>query len=337
MKQPKVAIVVLNFNTSGFLKKYLPAIIDCNYQNKEIWVIDNASVDDSLEVLAKEFSNIKILVTPQNMGYAGGYAWGLPQIEADFFALVNTDVAVTPDWLVHLVYKAQENPNIAAVQPKLLDLKNIEYFEYAGASGGFIDYLGYPYCRGRIFHTIEKDQGQYNDSRPIFWASGACFLIKCEAYNKVGGLDADLFAHMEEIDLCWRLNQNGYEVWVEPKSEVYHLGGGTLETGSLFKNYLNLRNSLIVLVKNHPSKFWFLWVIVRLMLDGVYSLQSLIKGNLIILRATLKAHRYFWINFKTIYRKRQPTKILKLNSKMLFPFTIVGEYFLKGKKKYDQI
>jgi GT2 family glycosyltransferase len=332
---PKVAVVILNFNTKDFLGKYLPGILSCNYDNKEVWVVDNASSDDSLDFVVEYFPEVKTLATPENLGYAGGYAWALPKIEADYFALINSDIEVTSDWLANLVNRLKQNPKIAAVQPKILDLQNRNYFEYAGGSGGFLDYLGYPYCRGRIFDTIEQDKGQYDDAVPILWASGACFLIRSDTYFEIDGLDADLFAHMEEIDLCWRLHHFGYEVWIEPSSVVYHLGGGTLKTGSFFKNYLNLRNSLIVLVKNHPSRLWFFIVIVRMILDGVYSAKSLLQRNTIVLRATLKAHAYFWKNFRKIYQKRKNNQKKSEIKKLLTPRSIVCKYYALGVKCYS--
>ena len=224
---PKVAVVVLNYNTQALLEKYLGDILASDYDNMDVWVVDNASKDDSVSFLKSQFQEqVHILVSEENRGYAGGYNWALSQIDAEYYVLINSDVRVSKNWLYPLVSLAKKNSKIGAIQPKILDDKKTQFFEYAGASGGYIDKWGYPFCRGRIFDTLEKDTGQYDDARPIFWASGACLFVRSEAFKKSGGFDADFFAHMEEIDLCWRMQNLGYQIYVEPKSEVYHLGGG---------------------------------------------------------------------------------------------------------------
>jgi GT2 family glycosyltransferase len=338
MVSPKVAIVVLNYNTQNLLEKYLNYILATAYNNMDVWVVDNASTDNSVAFLESQFQEqIKILVSTENRGYAGGYNWALNQIEAEFYVLINSDVRVSKNWLKPLVNLAISNSKIGAIQPKILDDKNPEYFEYAGASGGYIDKWGYPFCRGRIFDSLEKDSGQYNETKSVFWASGACLFIRAEAFQKSSGFDDDFFAHMEEIDLCWRMQNLGYQIYVEPRSEVYHLGGGTLSEGSPFKYYLNFRNSLMLLTKNLTSSFWVLTLFWRMVLDGISAVKFLIEGKPKIVFTILKAHFKFWSTLQTTIAKRKQIQ-KSLNSKpKCYNKSIVWSYFVSGKKKFTDL
>ncbi len=338
MVSPKVAVVVLNYNTQNLLEKYLNYILDTEYNNMDIWVVDNASSDNSIAFLESKFhEQIKILVSAENRGYAGGYNWALNQIKAEFYVLINSDVRVSRNWLMPLVNLALKNSKIGAIQPKILDDKNPKYFEYAGASGGYIDKWGYPFCRGRIFDSLEEDSGQYNDTKRVFWASGACLFIRADAFKKSNGFDTDFFAHMEEIDLCWRMQNLGYQIYVEPKSKVYHLGGGTLSEGSHLKYYFNFRNSLMLLTKNLASPFWFFTLFWRMVLDGISSVKFLIDGKPMVVFTILKAHVKFWSTIRTTITKRKKIQ-MSLNSKpKLLNRSIIWVYFVRGKNKFTDL
>ncbi|MGZ4091263.1 MAG: glycosyltransferase family 2 protein, partial [Bacteroidia bacterium] len=253
MIEPRVAVVILNYNGKKFLEKFLPGIIKHSAPH-QIYVADNSSTDDSVTYLKTNFPSVRIIANNGNFGYATGYNLALKHVNADYFILLNSDVEVTPKWIDPVIELMQKDPSIAACQPKLIDFNRRDLFEYAGASGGFIDNYCYPFCRGRLFTSIEKDHDQFNDATEVFWATGACLFIKAEAFWKVNGLDDDYFAHMEEIDLCWRLKNVGYKIFVQPASVVYHIGGGTLNKFSSQKTYLNFRNNLTTLTKTHPSK-----------------------------------------------------------------------------------
>ena len=333
--QPRVAIVILNYNTCHLLEKYLPSVLNTSYKNKEVWVVDNASIDDSVSFLEEQYADqVQLLVSPKNLGYAGGYNWALKQIEASYYVLINSDVRVTENWLIPLIELANENPNIGAIQPKILDDKQASHFEYAGACGGYLDRFGYPFCRGRIFESLEKDKGQYNTSIPVFWATGACLFLRAEAFHQVDGFDSDFFAHMEEIDLCWRLQHQNFKVYVQPKSEVYHLGGGTLAEGSAFKYFLNFRNNLIMLTKNTSSSGWVLYLIGRMLLDGISGLKFLLNGKPQLVWSILKAHADFWSTLTSTLKKRAHVQSTSLHIPSIYPKSIVWAYFLRGKKTF---
>lgn len=333
---PKVAIVVLNYNTRSLLERFLPSILATSYANKEVWLVDNASNDNSVEFVKENYTTVNVLQSPENLGYAGGYNWALDQIDADYFVLINSDVWVEPDWLNHLVDTAMRYPEAAAIQPKILDYKDKEKFEYAGAAGGFLDKWGYAFCRGRIFDELEKDQGQYNDERSVFWATGACLFFKAQAFKRSGGLDADFFAHMEEIDLCWRVQKMGYSVMINPASVVYHLGGGTLSEGSNFKYELNFRNNLIMLVKNKDG--WWLPVLFwRMVLDGVSVFKFIADGKSRLLFVVLKAHGAFWSGLLTTLKKRKKIKAQTTQEVKLYPYSIVWQYFALKKKVFTRL
>lgn len=285
----KVAIAILNWNGKNWLEKFLPNVIE-NSANAEIFVIDNASTDDSVSFLKERFPRVHIVINDKNYGFAGGYNQGLKSIDSEIFCLLNSDVEVTENWIDPIKSLFEKDPTIAAVQPKILDYNRKEYFEFAGAAGGFIDNLGFPYCRGRIFENIEKDLGQYNDEREIFWASGCCFFVRSQDFWAQNGFDARFFAHQEEIDLCWRFKNAGKKIFYMGKSTVYHVGGGTLNKQSPQKTFLNMRNNLSMLLKNMPVAT-LLWVIpVRLILDGFAGIYFGLQFGFSHFWAVLRAH-----------------------------------------------
>ena len=306
----KTAVVVLNWNGKAWLEKFLPTLVK-HSQEATVFVADNASTDNSVDFVKNNFPNVKIIINATNGGYAKGYNDALKQIDAEYFVLINSDIEVTEGWLSPIIDLMDSDKKIAACQPKLLDYNKRNTFEYAGASGGFIDNLGYPFCRGRIFDDLEVDKGQYNDAVEVFWATGACLFVRAEHFNEIGGLDEDFFAHQEEIDLCWRLKNKGYKIMVQPKSIVFHVGGGTLNSGSPFKTHLNFRNNLFMLFKNLPASSLFTTIPIRLVLDGVAALTFLNKekGFQHVL-AIAKAHFIFYFEIPKLMVKRQ-----KINQK----------------------
>ena len=304
----KTAVVVLNWNGKVWLEKFLSTLVN-HSQEATVFVADNASTDDSVYYVKSNFPTVKIIVNANNGGYAKGYNDALKKIDAEYFVLINSDIEVTADWLSPIINLMDNDKQIAACQPKMLDYNNKAKFEYAGASGGFIDNLGYPFCRGRIFDDLEQDNGQYNDAIEVFWATGACLFVRAVHYNEVGGLDEDFFAHQEEIDLCWRLKNKGYKIMVQPKSVVYHVGGGTLNVGSPFKTHLNFRNNLFMLFKNLPASFLFVIIPARLVLDGVAALTFLNKEKgLQHVLAIAKAHSAFYFEIPKLMVKRHKIK-----------------------------
>jgi len=332
MKQ--VAIVILNWNGKKWLEKFLPSVIANNNNDlAEIIVADNASTDDSLSFLAENYPNISTIVLKENYGFTGGYNRALAQLENEYFVLLNSDIEVTPNWLEPIIKLMDSDKNIAACQPKILSYNNKEYFEYAGASGGEIDWLAYPFCRGRIMDTLEKDEGQYNDAKKIFWATGACMFVRSEVYKKLGGLDENFFAHMEEIDLCWRMQNAGYDIWVEPKSSVYHVGGGTLQADNPRKTFYNFRNNLFMILKNEPFIKALLKISIRLILDGVAGIRFLLQGKLKHVWAIVKAHFAFYFKSLSYLKNRSQ----KQKIKTIYNKSIVWQYFAKGKKKFSDL
>lgn len=321
----KIAVVILNWNGAKLLQEFLPSVVNYS-QEATIYVIDNASTDDSLLVLKNEFPTVQLIQNTSNFGFAQGYNEGLRFIEEEIYCLVNSDIEVTKNWLTPILSHFEENPNTAIVQPKILDYKDKSSFEYAGAGGGFIDKFGYPFCRGRIFDTIEKDNGQYNDTTKVFWASGACFFIRKEVYRELKGFDDDFFAHQEEIDLCWRSFNQNYDTYYCGLSTVYHLGGATLTTSNPKKTFLNFRNSLVMLTKNLPKNQLLIIVFGRLILDGIAAIQFLVKGKFKHFFAIFKAHFSFYTLLLKTLRKRKTkmkTNYYKINS-------IVYTYFVKN-------
>jgi GT2 family glycosyltransferase len=326
----KVAVVILNYNGRDFLDKFLPLVLQYSTE-AEVIVADNASTDDSIKLLNEQFKHIRRIELSENHGFAGGYNEALKEIDAEYFILLNSDVEVTSNWISPIITFLDSNTSYAACQPKILDYNQRESFEYAGSSGGFIDFLGYPFCRGRIFDTIEKDQGQYDDSIDIFWASGACLFIRSQVFKDIGGFDADFFAHMEEIDLCWRIHSLGLKTKCIPSSTVFHVGGGTLAKTSSFKTYLNFRNGLYILIKNLPLKKLFLKFPARIVLDWIAALKFLIEGNGKHSLAVIKAHLAMTQNLIKMLKKR---RLISSSPKSKL---IIYEYYFKGNKKFVDI
>jgi hypothetical protein len=326
-----VAVVILNYNGRKFLTEFLPIVLE-NTQDAAIYVADNGSSDDSLALLASDFPSVNVLSWDKNLGYAGGYNYALGQIKADYFVLMNSDIAPRKNWLIPLVAYFEANPLVAAAQPFLLDYQKPEYFEYAGAAGGFWDAYGYPFCRGRLFDTLEKNEGQYKTSI-VNWATGACLMVRASVFHAVGGLDAYLFAHMEEIDLCWRMQRAGYNIAAVAESEVLHVGGGTLNKENPFKTYLNFRNNLILLYKNlEPSKR-FTTLFIRMILDGIAGIKFLTEGKFGSFVAIIKAHYGFYRYL--LFEPKSPA--IQSNWIKSYTGNILIDYFLRGKKKFDQI
>jgi GT2 family glycosyltransferase len=336
----KVAIVILNYNGRNFLEKFLPSVIR-HSSAYTVYVADSASKDDSVSWMQANYPQIKLIRLSNNHGYAGGYNRALAEIKAEYYVLLNSDVEVAPNWLNPMIQLLDEQPQIAACQPKLLAFDNKTQFEYAGAAGGYLDWLGYAYCRGRIFEHCETDHGQHDTAVPVFWASGACLFIRAELFHKMGGFDEDFFAHMEEIDLCWRLHIGGYQVYCCPESVVYHVGGGTLPPSNPFKTYLNYRNSLAMLYKNLPSEKRWKIILFRLILDGISSLRYLPKGQWRDIWAIVRAHFQFyaWI-FGILPQKRKKIiqeigPIKEQQSLPISPKSIIWAYFVQGHKTFD--
>lgn len=330
----KTAIVILNWNGQKLLEQFLPSVVNFSKELADIYVADNASTDTSITYIKEFFPTIKIIENKVNGGYAKGYNDALSLIKADIYCLLNSDVEVTENWLPPIlnVFKNEEKTGI--IQPKLLDFKDKTKFEYAGAAGGFIDLFGYPYCRGRVFNSLETDHQQFNDDKEIFWASGACLFIRSKVYHQINGLDEDYFAHQEEIDLCWRVQNIGYKVKYVGNSVVYHVGGATLQEKNPQKTYLNFRNSLLNVVKNVPKK-WFLFVIFsRLILDGIAGLKFLLELRPVHTLSIIKAHVSFYKNFFTFLGKRK-----KLQKKQDYNLhtSIVWQYFVLGRKKFKDL
>jgi GT2 family glycosyltransferase len=329
----KVAIVILNWNGKSFLEKFLPSLIKYS-GNAEIIVADNLSSDDSIHFLETHYPNLRIIQNNENGGYAKGYNQALAHVDSEYYILLNSDIEVSENWLEPLVGFMEQTPNAAAIQPKIRAYHQKSHFEYAGASGGYIDYLGYPFCRGRIFDVLEEDNNQYNDPVEVFWATGACMMVRSEAFHRVGGLDSDFFAHMEEIDLCWRLQNTGYQNYVVPESVVYHVGGGTLPKNSPFKTYLNFRNNLLLLHKNLKTRKFIFILPIRLILDGVAGVKFLLSGQLKDVGAIIKAHFHFYGRMRNNARKKlKPSKKLKT----IYNKSIVFQHYAKGKKHFSEL
>lgn len=331
------AVVILNWNGKDLLEKYLPDVIK-HSTNANIYVIDNASTDESKALITEKFTSVNWVQNKNNLGFAEGYNSGLKEINEEFILLLNSDVRVTENYLTPLIKLLQSDQQIAACQPKILSDQTNSQFEHAGASGGFIDKNYYPFCRGRIFNDVEQDNRQYNNSREVFWASGACLLIRNKLFKSNGGFDSDFFAHMEEIDLCWRIKKQNFKIFVEPKSIVYHLGGGTLNYNSPRKIYLNFRNNLTMIAKNHDGLL-FPKVIWRLALDGIAGVKFLLSGNLKGLFAILRAHFSFYTHLGQTLKKRKEIKLKSttFNAKGLFKGNILWSYFIKGNKTFDSL
>ncbi|MGY5352925.1 glycosyltransferase family 2 protein [Wenyingzhuangia sp. IMCC45533] len=325
----KIALVILNWNGKELLKQFLPSIV--NYSNgATIYVVDNASDDDSVEFLNKHYPQIQIISHPKNYGYAQGYNLALQQINADVYGLINSDVEVTEGWLTAIYDFYRLNTKASVVQPTILDFRNKDFFEYAGAAGGFLDKYGYAFCRGRIFNTIEKNSEQYSSTN-ITWASGACLFIKASDFKDLNGFDEDFFAHYEEIDLCWRAKNKGLAVNYLAESKVYHVGGATLKNSNPFKTYLNFRNSLFTLVKNLPKKQLFSVIFIRMILDGIAGFRFLFLGQPKHFISILKAHASFYAHFNKMYQKRSKHQVTDYYHQK----SVVWSYFIKKQQTFN--
>lgn len=339
MLNTKVAVVILNWNGKSFLEKFLPNVLKYS-DDAQIIVADNQSTDDSVEFLKNKYPQVSIIINPSNDGFAQGYNLALKQVNAEYYVLLNSDVEVTENWLHPIIKLMDSNPKIAACQPKILDYNHKTKFEYAGAAGGFMDKYGYPFCRGRIFNELEEDKGQYNDAVEVFWSTGACMFVRAEAFWKVGGFDGDYFAHMEEIDVCWRMKNIGYQIYVEPKSVIYHVGGGTLNKLSPKKTFLNFRNNLITLTKNASPRFLFFKIIYRMILDGVAAFKFLFEGNGSHFFAVIKAHFSFYKHLPSTLKKRDDMRLMeefKDSTTGVYEKNIVFMHFVKKIKSYKEL
>jgi GT2 family glycosyltransferase len=335
----QVSVIILCWNSLPYLQKFLPALkANTPIEIADIVVVDNGSSDGTTEWLSIEHPELILMVLDHNYGYAGGYRLAIENIKTKYVVLLNSDVEVSPGWIGELVKFMDQHPNAGALAPKIRSFADRSFFEYAGAAGGWIDRYGYPFCRGRIFNSIEKDQGQYEEPVRVFWASGACMMVRTDAYRISGGLDPFFFAHMEEIDLCWRLHSNGFEVWYTPDSLIFHVGGGTLPNESPKKLYLNFRNNLLLLRKNLPKRMQTRILLVRKILDGIAAMQYLIRGKPRFFMAVVKAH---W-DFNRLWEKEYSNF-----SSSTHPFpteldgwynqSIVGAFFLAGKKRFNAL
>jgi GT2 family glycosyltransferase len=335
----KIAIVILNWNGKDFLKKFLPEVIRYSNSLSRIVIIDNASSDDSISFLSQQFPEIEIVQLDKNYGFTGGYNRGLQGIKEEYYVLLNSDVEVSENWLEPLVTFMDNHPKAAACQPKIKSYQDRHLFEHAGATGGYIDYLGYPFCRGRILNTLEEDHGQYDSIQRVFWATGACLFIRSKVFHEQGGFDDDFFAHMEEIDLCWRIQQAGKEIYVVPESQVYHVGGGTLPKNNPRKTYYNFRNNLFMLFKNLPVNQLIFLIPTRLFLDGLAGIKFLFDGDykdtVAVFKSHLSFYRYFFRNFSK--RRKQQQQVLKHPSRGIYRKSIIVEYFINKKKHFKDL
>lgn len=334
----KVSVAILNWNGSRLLKEYLPSVsMFTPPELGQVVVIDNGSTDESLQILSEEFPSVKVIRLDKNYGFADGYNLGIAQLDTQYVILLNDDVRVEEGWLAPLVKYMDEHSECGALQPKLRSDRMPEMFEYAGGAGGYLDNLGYPFCRGRIFDTIESDRGQYDQIQPLMWVVGACLMIRRDLYFRAGGLDSLFFAHMEEVDLCWRLRRLGYELVCVPESRVYHLGGASLQMGHPRKTLLNFRNSLLMLYKNLPSSrrrkilFW------RRVLDGVAALNFVLHGEFVHAKAIWKAHRQFEKMKRDVYDPFKGFSLPENNNDGLGKSSILWQYYVRGRKHFSEL
>ncbi len=333
----KVAVVILNWNGQKHLEMFLPSVVAHSaIEGVGIYVADNGSTDNSVEFLKLEYPQINLIILDKNYGYTGGYNRALAQIDAEYFVLLNSDVEVTPNWIEPIIQFMDKDKKVAACQPKILSYSNREYFEYAGAAGGFIDKYGYPFCRGRILNSFEKDEGQYNDTAEIFWATGACLFVRADLFKLTGGLDDNFFAHMEEIDLCWRLKNMGYKIYYLSSSTVYHLGGGSLSNNSPKKLYLNYRNNLFLLHKNLPIKRKFIIIFARLILDGFSALVYLISFKFAFFTAVFNAHVGFY-SYLINNKGSKNDMINNINHSEIYKHSIIKAFFIQRIRKFTQL
>lgn len=334
---PTLAVVILNWNGKNYLERFLPFVLDSTYPNLVVYVADNASTDGSIELVKSQFKSVKIISNPFNEGFAEGYNRALKEVEEEFLVLLNSDIEVSPGWIEPIIQLFMQYPDVAAVQPKILDFYNRKSFEYAGAAGGWIDRYGYPFSKGRIFDVLEEDSAQYNKPAAIFWASGAALFIRHSAFDAVGGFDPYFFAHQEEIDLCWRLQLSGQKIMSCPDSVVYHIGGGTLAKNNPKKIYLNFRNNLIMLWKNLEGLDAVLTIVFRFVLDAISAWKNLLTGQTYFFTAVAKAHVGFfsWLLLdqkKSIFPLKRKGKIAGR-----YMGSVVWQHFAKGKNRFSEI
>lgn len=330
----KTAIVILNWNGRKLISEFLPSIVKYSYSIADIYVADNASNDDSVVFIQENFPEVSIISNSSNGGYAKGYNDALKHIKADIYCLINSDVEVTENWLSPILDVFSKESNTAIIQPKILDYKDKSKFEYAGAGGGFIDFFGYPYCRGRVFNHLETDRGQFDDTAQIFWASGACFFVRSEVYHELHGFDEKYFAHQEEIDLCWRTQNLGYDITYVGASTVYHVGGATLQESNPQKTYLNFRNSLLNIVKNIPPRYFLIVVLSRLLLDGVAGIKFIVELRPIHTWSILKAHASFYSKLFSYLKLR---RTIKKNHSYFRHFSVVWKYFVLRRRTFSSL
>lgn len=333
----KTAVVILNWNGIKFLKQYIPSLIDFSSTQTEIYVIDNASTDESISYLQINFPQIKVIINKENYGFAKGYNEGLKHIDAEYYCLLNSDVEVSSHWDDAIITYMDQHPEVAVCQPKLLSFFHKDEFEYAGASGGFIDKYGYPFCRGRLFSTIEKDCAQYDDITEVFWATGACMFVRGKVFWELGGLDDDFFTHMEEIDFCWRIKNAGYKVMCFPDSVVYHYGGGTLAMGSPKKTFYNFRNNLIMLYKNLPTNRLLPVFSLRFIYDIVAALRFLLDSGVNDFMAVFNAHIAFIKTIKQSHLKRKKIQTSSAIVSKMYKKNITVQYFIFKRKKFSDL
>lgn len=328
-----IAVVILNWNGKELLEQFLPSVVKHSAE-ATVYLADNASTDASVSFVEAQFPSVKIIQNSVNGGYAKGYNDALSKLSEDLFVLLNNDVEVTQKWLQPLIAGFENDKDLVAGQPKILDYSNPSYFEYAGAGGGFIDSLGYPFCRGRIFNTIEKDHGQFDDTTDIFWATGACLFVRSKSFREIEGFDEDLFAHQEEIDLCWRLQKNGGKVKYIGQSKVYHLGGGTLHASNPKKTFYNFRNTLLVLLKNVSGPKVYFLIFIRLLLDGLAGIYFIFQGKPQHFSAILKAHFSFYALFFKFLRKRKKGAYSLDYSKIK---SVIWSYFIAKNRTFNSL
>lgn len=335
--RPTIAIVILNWNGRKYLEQFLPSVLASTYSAKEVIVADNASTDDSLSYIRENFPQVRTIALDHNYGFAKGYNEALQQVKSDYYVLLNSDVEVEPGWIEPILDLMEKDATIGACQPKICRWDTRDVFEYAGAAGGWLDYLGYPFARGRIFDICEKDEGQYNTTEPIFWASGAAMFVRAGLYHQIGGLDGYFFMHQEEIDFCWRLQLAGFKVYTCPSSVVYHVGAGTLPKGNERKVRLNFRNNLIMLAKNLPLGELIWKMPLRMLLDATSAWKSLFAGQAIYFKAILEAYAGLirWLLFKkgeSVFPPKRSGKLYGWHS-----HSIVWQHFIRGKKTFTEI
>ncbi|MCT4582076.1 MAG: glycosyltransferase family 2 protein [Flavobacteriales bacterium] len=332
----KIIVAILNYNGKQWLEKFLPTVVSKS-KEAEIVVIDNASTDDSITFLKQFFPKIQLVINKENHGFAGGYNEGLKSLEADYFILLNSDVEVTDNWIMPVIDALEQDQDIAAAQPKVLAYNNKSHFEHAGAAGGMMDQYGYPFCRGRIFNYTEQDQGQFDAPTEIFWATGACLFIRANVFKEQGGFDANYFAHMEEIDLCWRIKNSGKKILYLPNSTVYHVGGGTLDYMSPFKTYLNFRNSLYTLHKNYDG-FLPLVIFIRLVLDGIAGIKFLFGGEFKNIWSIIKSHFHYYKHIPQLNKQRRALPQKKYSQLVgVYNKSIVWQFFALKKQNYSDL